>query len=168
MTIYSLDIFLSQFGTTPCSMSGSNCCFLTCIQISQEASQVVWYSHILKNFPQFVVIYTVKGFGIVDKAEVDIFLELFCLFYDPTDVGNLTSGSSVFSKSSLSIWISRFTYCWRILSVTLLAREVRAIVWQFEYSLSLHFFGIEMKTDLFQSCGPCWVFQICWHIDAAL
>ena len=57
-----------------CSMSGSNCCFLTCIQISQEAGQVVWYSHFFKNFPQFVVIHTVKGFGIVSKAEVDIFL----------------------------------------------------------------------------------------------
>ena len=87
-----------------CSISGSNYCFLTCIQISQEAGQVVWYSHLLKNFPQFVVIHTVKGFGIVSKAEVDVFLELFCFFYDPTDVGNLISGSSAFSKSSLNIW----------------------------------------------------------------
>ena len=87
-----------------CSISGSNYCFLTCIQISQEAGQVVWYSHLLKNFPQFVVIHTVKGFGIVSKAEVDVFLELFCFFYDPTDFGNLTSGSSAFSKSSLIIW----------------------------------------------------------------
>ena len=87
-----------------CSMSCSNCCFLTCIQITQEASQVVWYSHLLKNFPQFVVIHTVKGFGIVNKAEVDIFLEFFCFFNDPLDVGNLISGSSVFSKTSLTIW----------------------------------------------------------------
>ena len=65
---------------------------------------MVWYSHILKNFPQFVVIYTVKGFGIVNKAEVDIFLELSCFCYDPTDVGNLISGSSAFSKTSLNIW----------------------------------------------------------------
>ena len=64
-----------------CSMSGSNCCSLTCIQISQESGQVVWYSYLLKNFPQFVVIHTLKGFGIVNKAEIDIFLELSC-FYD--------------------------------------------------------------------------------------
>ena len=69
-----------------CSISSSNCCFLTCIQITQEASQVVWYSHLLKNFPQFVVIPTVKVFGIVNKAEVDVFLELSCFFDDPTDV----------------------------------------------------------------------------------
>ena len=81
-----------------------NCCFLTCIQISQEAGQVVWYSHLLKNFPQFVVIHTVKGFGIVNKAEVGVFLELSCFFNEPMDVGNLTSGSSAFSKSSLNIW----------------------------------------------------------------
>ena len=85
-------------------MSGSNCCFSTCIQISQEAGEVVWYSHLLKNFPQFVVIHTVKGFGVVHEAEVDVFLELSCFFYDPTDVGNLISGSSAFSKSSLNIW----------------------------------------------------------------
>ena len=85
-------------------MSSSNCCFLTCIQISQEAGQVVWYSHLFKNFPQFVVIHTVKGFGIVNKAEVDVLLELSCFFYDPADVGNLIFGSSAFSKSSLNIW----------------------------------------------------------------
>ena len=87
-----------------CSMSSSNCCFLTWIQISQEAGQVAWYSHLFKSFPQFVVIHTVKGFGIVNKAEVDVFLELSCFLYDPTDVGNLISGSSAFSKSSLNIW----------------------------------------------------------------
>ena len=86
------------------SMSSSNCCFLTCIQISQEAGQVVWYSHLFQNFPQFIVIHTVKGFGIVNKAEVDVFLELPCSFDDPTDVGNLISGSSAFSKSNLNIW----------------------------------------------------------------
>ena len=86
-----------------CSMSSSNCCFLTCIQIYQEAGQVVWYSHLLKNFPQFVVIDTVKGFIIVNKAGVDVFLEFSCFFDDPTDAGNLISGSSAFSKSSLNI-----------------------------------------------------------------
>ena len=75
-----------------------------CIQISEEAGQVVWYSHLFKNFPQFVVIYTVRGFGVVNQAEVDVFLELSCFFYDPTDFGSLISGSSAFSKSSLNTW----------------------------------------------------------------
>ena len=85
-------------------MSSSNCCFLTCIQISQEAGKVVWYSHLFKNSPQFVVVHTVRGFGIVNKAELDVFLELPCFFCEPVDVGNLTSGSSAFSKSSFYIW----------------------------------------------------------------
>ena len=102
MTIYSLDILLSRFGTSLLFMSSSNCCFPTCIQISQEAGQVVWYSHLFKNFPQFVVIHTIKGFGVVTEAEV--FLEFSCLFYDPSDVDNLISGSSAFSISSVYIW----------------------------------------------------------------
>ena len=65
---------------------------------------MVWYSHLLNNFPQFVVIHTVKGFGIVNKAEIDVFLEFSCFFHDPMDVGNLISGSSAFSKTSLNIW----------------------------------------------------------------
>ena len=81
----------------------SNCCFLTCIQISQEAVQVAWYSHLLKNFSQFVVIRTVKGFDAVNKAEVNVFQELSCFFNDPTDVGSLISSSSAFLKSSLNI-----------------------------------------------------------------
>ena len=85
-------------------MSGSNCCFLTCIQVSHEAGEVVWQSHLFKNFPQFVVVHTVKGFGIVNEAEVDVFLKFSCFFYDPADVDNLISGSSAFSKSSLYIW----------------------------------------------------------------
>ena len=84
-------------------MSSSNYCFLTCIQVSQEAGQVDWYSY-LKNFPQFIVIHTVKGFGIVNKAEIDVFLELSCFFDDPVNVRNLISGSSAFSKTSLNIW----------------------------------------------------------------
>ena len=86
-----------------CSMSSSNCCSLTCIQISQEAGKVTWYSHLFKNFPQFVVIHTVKGFSIVNETEVDVLLEFSRFFYDPTDVGNLISGSSAFSKYSLNI-----------------------------------------------------------------
>ena len=85
-------------------MSSSNCCFLTWIQVSQEAGQVVWYSHLFQNFPQFIVIHTVKGFGVVNKAEIDVFLELSRVFDDPEDVGNLISVSSAFSKTSLNIW----------------------------------------------------------------
>ena len=132
---------------------------------------MVWYSHPFQNFPQFIVIHTVKGFGIVNIAEVDVFLELSCFFDDPADVGNLISGSSAFSKTSLNIWSSRFMYCWslawRILSITLLVCKMSAIVWYFEHFLALPFFGIGMKTDLFQSCGHCWVFQVCWHIECS-
>ena len=105
MTIYSLSLY-SFLCLEPvyCSMSCSNRFFLTFIQISQKAGQVVWYSHLFQNFPQFIVIHTVKGFGIVNKAEVDVFLELFCFFSDRVDVVNLISGSSAISKTSLNIW----------------------------------------------------------------
>ena len=94
---------------------------------------MVWYSHLLKNFPQFVVINAVKDFGRINKAEVDVFLVFYCFFNDPTDAGNLISGSSAFTKSSLNIW--KFTVHvllkpgWRILSTALLACEMSAIVW---------------------------------------
>ena len=81
-------------------MTSSNCCFLTCIQVSQEAGQVVWYSHLFQNFPQFIVIHTGKGFGVVNKAEIDVFVELPCFFNDPVDVGNWISGSAALSWSS--------------------------------------------------------------------
>ena len=84
-------------------MPSSNCSFLTCIQISQEAGQVIWYSHLFQNFPQFIVVRTVKGFGTVNKADIDVFLELSCFFHDLVDVGNLISGSSAFSKTSFNI-----------------------------------------------------------------
>ena len=86
----------------PCP--SSNCCFLTYIQVSQEAGQVVWYVHLFQNFPQFIVIHTGKGLGIVNKAEINVFLELSCFFDDAADVSNLISGSSAFSKTSLNIW----------------------------------------------------------------
>ena len=85
-------------------MSSSNCCFLNCIQVSQEVGQVVWYSHLFQNFPHFIVIHTVKGFGVVIKTEIDVFLELSCFFDDLEDIGNLISGSSAFSKTSLNTW----------------------------------------------------------------
>ena len=93
---------------------------------------MVWYSHLLKNFPDFVVIHTVKDFGVVNKAEVDVFLKLFCLFDDTADVDNLISGSSAFSKSSLNIW--KFTVDVQLklglenFYITLLACEMSAIV----------------------------------------
>ena len=86
-----------------CSMSGSYCCFLTCIQVSQEAGNVIWYPHLFKNLVQFVVVYTVKGFSVINEAEIDIFLELSCFFHDPAHVGDLISDSSAFSKTSLNI-----------------------------------------------------------------
>ena len=120
---------------------------------------MVWYAHLLKNFPQFIVIHTVEGFGIVNKAEIDVFLELSRFFDDPADVGYLISGFSAFTKTNLNIW--NFTVHvllkpgLRILSISLLACEMSAIVQQFEHCLALPFFGIELKTDLFQSCGSC-------------
>ena len=119
-----------------CSMSSSNCCFLTCIQISQEQGQVVWYSHLFQNFPQFIVIHTVKGFGIINKEEIDVFLELSCFFNNPT-ICNLQFAiwSLVplpFLNPARTSWSSRFMYCWslawRILNITLLACEMSAIV----------------------------------------
>ena len=104
MTIYRLDILLSNLEPVHCSMSVSNCCFLNCIQASQAAHKVVWYFHLLKNFPQFVVIHTVQGFSVINEADVDVFLEFSCFFYDPMDVGNLMFSSSAFSKPSLNIW----------------------------------------------------------------
>ena len=104
--MYGLVILWSfpTFEPISCSISSFNCCFLTCIDVCQETCKVVWYSHLFKNFPQFVVIHRVKGFCIVREAEVGILLELSCRFYDPADAGNLISGSSAFSKSSLYIW----------------------------------------------------------------
>ena len=87
-----------------CPMFSFNCCFLTWIQVSQEVCPVVWYSHFFQNFPQFIVIHRVKGFGIVNKAEIDVFLELSCFLDNPADVGNLISGSFAFSETRLNIW----------------------------------------------------------------
>ena len=99
------------------------------------------------------MIHTVKGFGVLNKAEVDVFLELSCFFDDPTDVGNLISGSSTFSKSSLYIWkvsVHILMKLGLILNITLLACEMSPIMWKFEHSLTLSFVGIVVKTELFQ------------------
>ena len=152
-------------------MSSSNCCFLICIQISQDKGQLVWYAHILKNFSHFAVIHTVKSLGIVNKAEVDVSLELSCFFNDPVDVSNLISGSSAFPKSSLNIW----KFMVHILLKPNLENFVHyfASVWdECNCVVVWAFFGIAFlwdwnENDIFQSCGHCWVFQICWHTECS-
>ena len=113
-------------------MSGYNYGVLINIQISQEAGNVVWYSHLIQNFPQFLVVHTVKGFGVVNKTEVDVFQELSCFFDDSVDVGNLISGSSAFSKTILNIWKFMVHVLLKpgleLLSITLLACKMSAIV----------------------------------------
>ena len=121
-------------------MFGSNCCSLTGIDISQEADQVVWYPHLLKNSPQFLVIHTIKVFSIVNETEVGVFLEFSCFFDDPIDVGNLISGFSAFSKSSLNIW--KFTVHVLLkpglenFEITFLVCEMSTIVQSFEHSFA--------------------------------
>ena len=170
MTADSPVVLFSQSWTNPepisCSIQGSNCCFLTHIQVSQETGKVVWYSHLSKSFPQFILIQTVKGFSVVNETEIDVFLKFPCLLYNPVNVGNLISSSYSISKLGLDIW--KFLvhimlepglqgFC-----MTFLAWDMDAIVRLLARSLVLPLLGIEM-TDLFQSCGHCWVFRICWH-----
>ena len=113
-------------------MSSSNCSILTCIQISQEADQVVWYSHLFQNFPQFIVIHTVKGFGIVKKAEIDLFLELSCFFVVQQMLAIWSLVPLPFLNPAWTPGSSQFMYCWslawRILSITLLLCEMSAIL----------------------------------------
>ena len=130
-----------------CSISGPNCCFLTCIQISQEAGQMIWYSHLFQNFPQFVVVHTVKGFCLVNKAEIDVFLELSCFFDDPM----LAIWSLVplpFLKPAWTSESPRFVYCrslaWRILSIALLAWEMCKLC---NCAVVRAFFGIAFRWD---------------------
>ena len=136
-------------------MSSFNCCFLT-----QEAGQVVWYLHLFKNFPQFVMIHTVKGFSIVNEAEVNVFLEFSCFFYDPVEFGNLMSVSLPFLNPACTSGSSQFTYCWslawRILSIILLACEMNecncVVVWTF--------FGI----SLLWYWNENWPFPVLWPL----
>ena len=155
MTIYSLMYYFSYLELVCCSMFSSNCCFLTC-RVSQEADQVVWYSHLFQNFEQFVMIHTVKGFGIVNKAEIDVF---FFFFWNSLPFSMIHQMLAIWSlvplpflKPAWASGISQFMWTWRILSITLLVCEMSAIVQQLEYSLSLPFFGIGMKTDLMNRC----------------
>ena len=123
----------------------------------------------MKDFPQFIMIHTVKGFGIVNKAEIDVFLELCCFLHDPADVGNLISPSSAFSETTLNIWM--FTVHVLLKPGLENFEHFFTSVWECNCALLWAFFGIafgiEMKTDLLQSCGHCWVFQICWHTECS-
>ena len=143
-------------------MSSSNCCFLTCIQVSQEAGQVVYYSHLFQNFPQFIVIHTVKVFGIVNKAEIDIFFWNSLAFSMTQWMFAIWSlVPQPFLRPAWTFGSSWFTYCWslawRILSFTLLACEMNAIVLQFEHSLGLEwkltFFSPVATTQFSKSAG---------------
>ena len=160
-----------------CSMSHSNFCFLTCIQISQEAGRVVWYSPPFKNFPQLVVIHTVihKGFGKVNEAKVDVFLELSCFLNNPVDVGNLISASSAFSKSSLNIW----NFSGYILLKPRVILQIHILLYIVKYLFNIGFWkcvyyflavmGLHCCTQAFSSCsdgGSSWLlfvrFSLWW------
>ena len=142
-------------------MSSSVCCFLTCLQVSQEAGQVVGYPHLFQNFPPFIVIHTVKGFGIVHKVEIDVFfLEFSCLFNDPADVGNLVSGSSAFSKTSLNIWSPYTQYIISFLIYSIQISIFKHLFCKVEHSY-LFIFLLHQSYDLlsiFSTCAWGWGF----------
>ena len=152
-------------------MSTSNCCFLTCVQVSQETGKVVWYSHLFKNFPQFVVIHIVRVFNVVKEAEVDVSLEFSCFFYDSVDIGNLMSGSSAFSKSSLNIWKFLVQVLWKPGLENF--EHYFASMWdECNCVVIWAFFGNAFLWDWnenwpFQSWGHCWVFQIYCNIECS-
>ena len=165
MTIYSLDILLFLFGTSLLFHE----LLLPDLHIGFSRSRSGGLvCHLFQNFPQFIVMHTVKGFGIVNKAEIYVFLELSCFFNDPANVGNLISGSSAFSKTSLNIWKFMvhvllkpglenfehyFTSMWDECNC--------AVVWAFS---GIAFLWDWNENWLFQSCGHCWVFQICYSV----
>ena len=154
-------------------MSGSNWCFLTCKEVSQEAGKVVWYSYLFQNFPQFVVIHTIKGFSIVIEVEVEGFLELPCFFYGPVDAGSLISGSFAFSKSSLYIWKFSihvlYSLPWRILSVTciclyfshdfLVVNCIRVLPFHWNVLSHLHLMHLLIQLDI--NLLSCCLFSLC-------
>ena len=163
-------------------MSSSNCCFLTWIQISQEAGQVVWCSQPFQNFPQFVVIHAVKGFAVVSGAKVDVFMKLSFFFNDPVDVGSLISGSSAFFKTSLNIWKlipssrdhacgmrNRVRHYWQLMVHVLLKphlgnfRHYFASEWD-EYNCATvwTFFGIAFLGDWNEN----WPFLVLWPLQS--
>ena len=140
-------------------MPRSNCCFLTCIQVSREAGQVVWYAHLFQNFPQFIVIHTVKAFGIVNKAELAVFLKVSCFFDESADVGNLVSGSFAFSKTSLNIW--KFTVHILLKPGLENFEHYFTSVWdEFNCAVVWAFFGIAFLWDWNEK----WPFPILWPV----
>ena len=128
----NIQLWRTPFPISICSMSSSNCCFLTCIQVSQEAGQVVWYSYLFQNFPQFIVIHTVKGFGILNKAEIDVFWNSLASSMIQQILASWSLGPLPFLNPAWMSEISWFMYCWslpwRHLSITLLACVMSAIV----------------------------------------
>ena len=146
-------------------MSNSNCCFLCAYRFLRR--QVRWSGILISwRIFQSVVIHTIKGFGIVNKAEVDVFLELSCFINDSADIGNLISGSSTFSKSSLNIW--KFMVHKLLKPCLENFEHYFASMWdECNCAVVWMSFGIAMKTDFFQPYGHCWVFQICWHIECS-
>ena len=145
MTIYTLMYSFPNFEPIHCSMSSSNCCFLSCIQVSQEAGKVVWYSHPFRNFPQFVVIHTVKSFSIVDEA-VFFFFEFSCFFYYPVDVNSLIYDSSAFSKSSLHIY--KFSVHILLKPSLKNFQHYLSSMWnEYKYAVVWTFFGIALLWD---------------------
>ena len=143
----------------------SNYCFFTHIQVSQKTGKMVWYSHHSKKFPQFVMIHIVKGFSVVSEREIDVFLKFPCFLCNSTNVGNLISSSSFFSKPSLDIWkflvfimlkptMEDFKH-----DLTSMREECNSPKF-LAHSLVLAFLGIGIRIDLFQSCGHFWVFRI--------
>ena len=165
-------VLLSQFWPSQFLHVWSKCCFLTCMQVFRETDKVIGDPHLFKTFPQFVVIHTVTGFSIVNKAEVDVFLEFPCFLHDTTNVGNLISGTSASSKPSM--------YICKFLVHVLLKPSLK----DFEHNLNSlwnenncmvvwTFFGIALlwdwnETDFFQSSGDYWVFPIVDILSAAL
>ena len=156
-------------------MSSSNCCFLTCIQVSQEAGQVVWYSHLLQNSPlsESSTVYCGPYHQRLwhnQKAEIDVFLELSCFFNDPAVVGNLISGSTAFSKASWTSESSWFMYCWslawRILSITLLACEMSQLCSSLSI-LQIAFLWAWNENWHFPVLWPLLSFPVCCHIECS-
>ena len=131
-------------------MSSSNCCFFACIQITQEAGQVVWYSHLFQNFAQFVLIHKVKGSGVVNKAELDVFLELSCFLYDPTMLSIWSLVPLPFLNPAWTSGSSWLTYCWSlawiILSIILLC--VRWMQLFSSLNILWHWFSLEWERKL--------------------
>ena len=164
MTIYALMYPFLNLEPVHCSMSGSNCCFLTCTQISQEAGKVIWYSHLLKNSPQFIVIHMVKGLGVINKVEVDILLVFSCLLiiqwmlaiwsWVPLSFLNpaWTSGSS----KLMYYW----SLAWRILSITLLKKCVSCVWDECNFAVVWTFFGIAFLWDWNEN----WPFPVLWPL----